>query len=215
MQISAVLAFCVSAILSYLLGCVNGAILSSHLFFHDDVRKHGSGNAGLTNFYRTYGAKYAPMVIICDMLKAAVAVLLSAWLFRLAGFSPLYGKCWSGVFVVIGHMFPWRFHFKGGKGILCSGTLLLLLDWRMALICWGLFAVLWLLTRYVSLGSVVAALGYPIATFFFYGDFLMVMCAAVLAGLVIFAHRANIVRLIYGRENKFHFHLNPPKEGEK
>jgi len=215
MQISAALAFCAAALLSYLLGCINGAILASHLFFHDDVRRHGSGNAGLTNFYRTYGAKYAPAVIACDMLKAAAAVLLSAWLFRLAGFPALYGKCWSGVFVVVGHMFPWHFRFKGGKGILCGGTLLLLLDWRIALIGWGLFAALWLLTRYVSLGSITAALSFPAATWLFYGDPFMTACAAALAALVIFAHRGNIVRLLHGRESKFHFHLNPPKEGEK
>ncbi|NLU25503.1 MAG: glycerol-3-phosphate 1-O-acyltransferase PlsY [Clostridiales bacterium] len=211
---SAVLAFILTAVLGYMLGCVNGAILSSHLFFHDDVRKHGSGNAGLTNFYRTYGAKFAPMVILCDMAKAALAILLSALLFHLAGMPTLYGKFWAGIFVVVGHMFPFRFHFKGGKGILCSGTLLLFLDWRIAVAGWGLFVLLWLLTRYVSLGSVAAAISFPISTWFVFGDVFMTACAAVIAAMILFAHRENIRRLLRGEERKFHFHLNPPKEGQ-
>ena len=145
------------AVLSYLLGCINGAIATSHLFYHDDVRRHGSGNAGLTNFYRNYGAKCAPMVIAFDMLKAVGAVLLGNYfLGYLLGWGAA-GKYFGALFCVIGHMFPVFYGFKGGKGILCSGTLLLLLDWRIALVGWGAFVVLWLTTRYVSLGSVAAA----------------------------------------------------------
>ena len=141
------------AVLSYLLGCINGAIATSHIFYHDDVRRHGSGNAGLTNFYRNYGAKCAPMVIAFDMLKAVGAVLLGNYfLGYLLGWGAA-GKYFGALFCVIGHMFPVFYGFKGGKGILCSGTLLLLLDWRIALVGWGAFVVLWLTTRYVSLGS--------------------------------------------------------------
>ena len=120
------------AVLSYLLGCINGAIATSHIFYHDDVRRHGSGNAGLTNFYRNYGAKCAPMVIAFDMLKAVGAVLLGNYfLGYLLGWGAA-GKYFGALFCVIGHMFPVFYGFKGGKGILCSGTLLLLLDWRIA-----------------------------------------------------------------------------------
>ena len=150
------------AVLSYLLGCINGAIATSHIFYHDDVRRHGSGNAGLTNFYRNYGAKCAPMVIAFDMLKAVGAVLLGNYfLGYLLGWGAA-GKYFGALFCVIGHMFPVFYGFKGGKGILCSGTLLLLLDWRIALVGWGAFVVLWLTTRYVSLGSICGALIAPI-----------------------------------------------------
>lgn len=158
--VAAVAAFALPAlvaVLSYLLGCINGAIATSHIFYHDDVRRHGSGNAGLTNFYRNYGAKCAPMVIAFDMLKAVGAVLLGNYfLGYLLGWGAA-GKYFGALFCVIGHMFPVFYGFKGGKGILCSGTLLLLLDWRIALVGWGAFVVLWLTTRYVSLGSVAAA----------------------------------------------------------
>ena len=141
------------AVLSYLLGCINGAIATSHLFYHDDVRRHGSGNAGLTNFYRNYGAKCAIVVIAFDMLKAVGAVCLGGYfLGHLLGWGVI-GKYFGALFCIIGHMFPVFYGFKGGKGILCSGTLLLLLDWRIALVGWGVFVVLWLTTRYVSLGS--------------------------------------------------------------
>ena len=106
------------AVLSYLLGCINGAIATSHIFYHDDVRRHGSGNAGLTNFYRNYGAKCAPMVIAFDMLKAVGAVLLGNYfLGYLLGWGAA-GKYFGALFCVIGHMFPVFYGFKGGKGVL-------------------------------------------------------------------------------------------------
>ena len=126
--VTAVAAFALPAlvaVLSYLFGCINGAIATSHIFYHDDVRRHGSGNAGLTNFYRNYGAKCAPMVIAFDMLKAVGAVLLGNYfLGYLLGWGAA-GKYFGALFCVIGHMFPVFYGFKGGKGILCSGTLLL------------------------------------------------------------------------------------------
>ena len=212
---SALLAGGISAVLSYLLGCVNGAILTSHLFYRDDVRRHGSGNAGLTNFYRTYGAKLAPAVILCDMAKAAAAVLLGAWLFHLAGLPAIYGKYWAGLFVEVGHMCPFRFGFRGGKGILCGATMMLLLDWRIALIGWGLFALLFLLTRYVSLGSVAAALSFPFSTYWVYGgDAFVSFCAVAISLLVLCAHRDNISRLLRKEERKFRFHLKSSKEDD-
>lgn len=205
------------ALVSYFLGCINGAVFTSKLFYHDDVRKHGSGNAGLTNFYRTYGAKYALCVIALDMGKAAVAVGFSVLLLNIYGADAellLLGKYFAGLFCIIGHMFPVTAQFKGGKGILCSGTLLLCLNWRIAFVCWGLFLVLWLTTRYVSLGSVSAAAAFPIATHLAYGETRLTILSVLTAALVLYAHRENIVRLLRGTENKFRFHVNAPKEGE-
>ena len=202
------------AVLSYLLGCINGALAASHIFYRDDVRRHGSGNAGLTNFYRTYGAKCAPMVIVFDMLKAAAAVLLGKYfLAGLFGWGVL-GEYFAGLFVIIGHMFPVFYGFKGGKGILCGATLLLLLDWRIALVGWGLFAILWAVTRYVSLGSVSAAVSFPVTTQLVFGDSTVTVLAVAIAALVIWAHRGNIKRLLNGTESKFHFHVNAPKPEE-
>ena len=216
--VTAVAAFALPAlvaVLSYLLGCINGAIATSHIFYHDDVRRHGSGNAGLTNFYRNYGAKCAPMVIAFDMLKAVGAVLLGNYfLGYLLGWGAA-GKYFGALFCVIGHMFPVFYGFKGGKGILCSGTLLLLLDWRIALVGWGAFVVLWLTTRYVSLGSVSAAAVFPVMTHLVFGDAFATAFSVLIAALVLFAHRENIKRLLNGTENKFRFHVNAPKsEGE-
>ncbi|MBE6910160.1 MAG: glycerol-3-phosphate 1-O-acyltransferase PlsY [Ruminococcaceae bacterium] len=200
--------------LCYIPGGVNGAIVASHLFYHDDVRKYGSGNAGLTNFYRIYGAKYAWCVILVDMGKAAVAVALGMWIFGPEG--AVFGKYFAGVFCIVGHMFPFLYRFKGGKGILCSGMTLILLDWRIALVGWGVFLLLWATTRYVSLGSVCAALSLPVMTWAVYrneGGFPYIMlCAVLMAALVLWAHRGNIQRLLTGTESKFQWHKGPPKE---
>ena len=193
------------AAVGYLLGCANGAILTSKIFYRDDVRKHGSGNAGLTNFYRTYGAKLVLCVIAVDMLKAVIAVELGG-----AILGGALGKYFMGFFCMLGHMFPAPYHFKGGKGILSSGTLLLCLDWRVALVSWGAFLVLVLLTRYVSLGSVAAAVLLPVTTFFVYRgapQFPWIMLlGALIGGMVTWAHRANIGRLLHGTESKFTIH---------
>jgi len=199
------------AIVGYLLGCANGAILTSKIFYHDDVRKHGSGNAGLTNFYRTYGAKLVLCVIAIDMLKAVIAVELGG-----AILGGALGKYFMGFFCMLGHMFPAPYHFKGGKGILSSGTLLLCLDWRVALVSWGAFVVLVALTRYVSLGSVAAAGLLPVTTFFVYRGMphfpWIMLLATLIGGMVVWAHRANIGRLIHGTESKFSFHKGAEKQ---
>jgi len=199
------------AIAGYLLGCANGAILTSKIFYHDDVRKHGSGNAGLTNFYRTYGAKLVLCVIAIDMLKAVVAVELGG-----AILGGALGKYFMGFFCMLGHMFPAPYRFKGGKGILSSGTLLLCLDWRVALVSWGAFVVLVALTRYVSLGSVAAAALLPMTTFFVYRGMphfpWIMLLGTLIGGMVVWAHRANIGRLAHGTESKFTFHKGAEKQ---
>ena len=207
----------IAAVFAYLCGCFNGAVIVSKYILRNDVRNHGSGNAGLTNFFRTFGGPLTFVVILCDVLKAVVALLVSQWLmfsgytiFISADFTVAYwdtfAKYWAGLFCLLGHMFPCMFQFKGGKGILCSGTLLLMLDWRIALAGWGLFLLLWLTTRYVSLGSVAAAVSFPISTFFCFRTPVLTVLSLLIAGLVLWAHRGNIVRLVQGKESKFRWH---------
>ena len=203
----------VTVLLGYFLGCLNGSVMVSHFVIKDDVRQHGSGNAGLTNFYRTYGAKYALGVILFDMGKTVIACLLGGFLLRHGLGDWTLGVLIGGLGCELGHMFPVFFGFKGGKGILSGGTLVWLLDWRVALVAWGLFAVLWLLSRYVSLGSLAAAVSLPFSTFFVFDhNWLYTALALVVSVLVIWCHRENIVRLVQGRENKFRWHSGPPKE---
>ena len=199
----------ISAVVAYLLGCFNGAVIVSKYILRDDVRNHGSGNAGLTNFHRTFGGALTFVVILCDALKAVVALLVSVLVFDLlAGgfFPPIYAKYWAAVFCLLGHMFPCMFHFKGGKGILSGGTIALMIDWRVALVVWGGFLVLVILTRYVSLGSVWAGASFPFASWFVFGDWVVFVLALILGGLVVWQHRANIKRLLNGTENKFSLH---------
>ena len=203
----------VTVLLGYFLGCLNGSVMVSHFIIRDDVRQHGSGNAGLTNFYRTYGAKYALGVILFDMGKTVIACLLGGFLLKNAMQDWTLGVLIGGLGCELGHMFPVFFGFKGGKGILSGGTLVWLLDWRVALIAWGLFAALWLATKYVSLGSVSAAASMPVATWFFCGHSLVyTVLAVVIAGLVVWCHRENIQRLVRGEERRFRWHTGPVKD---
>ena len=198
-----------TAVVAYLLGCFNGAVIVSKYILRDDVRNHGSGNAGLTNFHRTFGGGLTFVVILCDALKAVVALLLSVLIFHTftgSFFPPVYAKYWAAVFCLLGHMIPCMFHFKGGKGILSGGTIALMIDWRVALVVWGGFLVLVILTRYVSLGSVWAGASFPFASWFVFGDWVVFVLALILGGLVVWQHRANIKRLLNGTENKFSLH---------
>ena len=202
-------------LLSYFFGCFNGSFMVSHFIIRDDVRKHGSGNAGLTNFYRTYGAKYALLVIACDMGKTVAACLLGSFFFRCLGWDGTLGTLLAGLGCELGHIFPVFYGFRGGKGILSGGVLVLLLDWRVALIAWGLFAVLWLTTRYVSLGSIAATASMPVSVFLLMGhNWLYTVLSAAIAALVIWCHRGNIQRLLSGTEKKFHWHVDAPAGGE-
>ena len=203
----------ITVLLGYFLGCLNGSVMVSHFIIRDDVRQHGSGNAGLTNFYRTYGAKYALGVILFDMGKTVIACLLGGFLLKNAMQDWTLGVLIGGLGCELGHMFPVFFGFKGGKGILSGGTLVWLLDWRVALIAWGLFATLWLATKYVSLGSVSAAVSMPVATWLFCGHSpVYTVLAVVIAGLVVWCHRENIQRLVRGEERKFRWHTGPVKD---
>ena len=197
-------------LLSYFFGCFNGSFMVSHFIIRDDVRKHGSGNAGLTNFYRTYGAKYALLVIACDMGKTVAACLLGSFFFRCLGWDGTLGTLLAGLGCELGHIFPVFYGLRGGKGILSGGTLVLLLNWRVAAVAWALFLLLWLTTRYVSLASITATCSAPITVYFVYGHNWLYtgLCLAV-AALVVWCHRENIQRLLHGTEKKFKWHVNP------
>ena len=199
------------AVIAYFCGCFNGAVIVSKYILRDDVRTHGSGNAGLTNFFRTFGGPLTLVVILCDVLKAVVAILVGVAIARnfIVDDIPvlILAKYWSALFCLLGHIFPCMFGFKGGKGILSGGTIAIMIDWRVALLVWGGFLILVALTRYVSLGSVFAAAGFPFGTWFFVSHDVVILALAVCLGaLVIYMHRGNIQRLLKGEERKLSFH---------
>ena len=206
----------VVALAAYFLGCFNGAVVVSKYILRNDVRKHGSGNAGLTNFYRVFGGKLTLVVILLDVVKAILAVLAGLWLLGDPIGWPALGKYWSGLFCLLGHMFPCMFGFKGGKGILSGGTIAIMMDWRVALVVWGGFLILAALTRWVSLGSIWAGASFPFATWFVYQSELLTILAVVIGGLIVWKHRGNLERILKGTESKFTLHRKPaqPAEGE-
>lgn len=204
-----VLAVVAVAAAAYFLGCFNGAVIVSKYILRDDVRTHGSGNAGLTNFYRTFGGPLTFVVILCDVLKAVFSVLLGVYLLQLApmaGLHPAFGKYWAGLFCLVGHMFPVMFGFKGGKGILSGGTIAFMLDWRLALVCWGCFLLLSVITKWVSLGSIIAGAAFPVMTWAIYQDLLLTLLGLAIGGLIVWKHRGNLQRILKGEESKFSFH---------
>ena len=201
--------FLAVAVAAYFCGCFNGAVIVSKYILRDDVRKHGSGNAGLTNFYRTFGGPLTLVVILADVLKAIVAVWIgTAVIGMVTGgwMGPVLGKYWAGTFCLIGHMFPCMFQFKGGKGILSGGTIAIMIDWRVALVVWGGFLVLAIVTKWVSLGSCWAGLSFPFVSWFVYQDLIILLLAIVCGGLILWKHRGNIKRILKGEESKFSFH---------
>jgi len=202
------------AIISYLLGSVSFSVIISKKMAGFDVREKGSGNAGSTNVLRTVGKKAAIITLICDILKGVVAILIAliagkiikdldnALLIQLAG-----------IFVILGHTFPIFFKFKGGKGIATSLGVLLIVNWQIGLICLVFALVLMALTRMVSLGSMTAAVLFPVLVIFINENYIVdessnwsyLIFSIILATLVIFNHRENLKRIFNGTENKLSF----------
>ena len=207
---AAILPALLTAVIAYFCGCFNGAVIVSKYILRDDVRTHGSGNAGLTNFYRTFGGPLTLVVILTDVFKAIVAIWVGMLLFRQMIANEVLvvalSKYWAGLFCLLGHMFPCMFHFKGGKGILSGGAIAIMIDWRIALVVWGGFLILAILTRYVSLGSCWAGASFPFATWFVYHNVVITVLGAVIGLLILYMHRGNIKRLLTGTENKFSLH---------
>ena len=194
----------ISAVVSYLLGCLNGAVVVSKYILQDDIRNHGSGNAGLTNFYRTFGGKLTFLLIALDMLKMVIAVFLTWALFHvLLHEVPIFSHYWAGLWCGLGHMFPCMFRFRGGKGILSGGTLALLLDWRIALLVWGVFILAVVLTRLISLGSCLAGFFFPISSALVYQTSSVFLVSLIIGGMILWQHRGNIGRIVRGEESRF------------
>lgn len=208
------LQFGIIAVSAYLLGSLSFAIIVCKMTLHKDIRDYGSGNAGLTNAYRTMGAGKTLLVLLGDIAKGAAAVAIGA----LAAGN--LGKLLAGVFVILGHMFPVYFGFRGGKGVLVGATMLALFDWRIFLIALACFLIAVLFTRWISLGSILGAASFPITMFIFYRDPVLVGIAFGMAVAVIFMHRTNVGRMLHGNENRFSFHSkkaieNAPEEESK
>ena len=191
-----------AALGSYLLGNLNGAVIVSRLTAHEDVRSHGSGNAGLTNFIRNYGVRTAALVVLIDVGKAVAACLLGQALLSPLGYAK-EGQMLGAACVLLGHIFPALLGFKGGKGILSGWFIAWTVDWRIGLLIGVVFFVTYFLTQYVSLGSVLASAAFAIGFIVFHHDNLLVMLGGIFMGaLCLFMHRGNIVRLIKGEERK-------------
>lgn len=214
-----ILASLVACAVGYLMGSINSAIITVRLLKHEDVRKFGSGNAGLTNTLRCFGKLCALFTLIGDLGKGVVAVLISQWATGAftQGTGDLYFiGCLAGCAAIIGHVFPLYYGFKGGKGVLVGVSIFLVLDWRVFCILIGMFAVILLISKYVSLSSVIATFCCPFVTAaaqYFWGDIHGVVYSipqivlhfgttAVMAAMIIFMHRSNIRRLREGTERK-------------
>jgi glycerol-3-phosphate acyltransferase PlsY len=209
---------------SYLFGSINSAIILSKLIYKDDIRKHGSGNAGMTNMLRTYGKGAALMTLGGDLLKTALAIFVAGLLF---GFKYIGGTSTSeycymaGLFAVLGHIFPVYYGFKGGKGVLATATMALILSPIIALILIALFALVVYFSRYVSLGSVIAAMLYPVLINGYYmmrfGQpplFVTAFATIAIAIIIVWCHRANLQRISDRTENKISFSKKKDAEND-
>ena len=189
----------------YLLGNLNGAVSMSTLLGKKDVREHGSGNAGLTNFLRMFGPASALLVIAIDMVKAVVACLIGKLLLEPYGFG-LEGLMVGALAVSLGHDFPALLGFHGGKGVLCGVTVALVADWRCGLLLLAIFGICLWITRYVSLSSILGALTFAVLFPLLHWDRI---CAAIIGAFlglfIVFMHRSNIRRLLNGTEKKATF----------
>lgn len=202
-------------IIPYLLGSINSAIIVSKIFFHEDVRQHGSGNAGTTNVMRSYGKKAALFTLLGDILKTVIAVLIGGLFMGLYygkyAFSVGLGGYIAGFFCIVGHIWPIYYRFRGGKGVLCLATVVGMLSPIVLLPLLLFFILLVAFTRYVSLGSVISALLYPLLLnrlALFFGHPINGLCLLLgifEALLIVFCHRANIRRIMNGEESKFSF----------
>lgn len=194
-----------AAAAGYLLGNCNGALIVSGALFREDVRTKGSGNAGLTNFFRNYGGIGTLLVILIDAGKAALACFGGALILKFFGQGELWsvGKMVGGSACVIGHILPVFFRFHGGKGVLCAAALCLCMNPLIFLILFAIFVISFVLTHYVSLGSVLAAASYPFAfSLFFWKSWAILALAAGVGIVIILLHLANLRRLLSGTESK-------------
>lgn len=194
------------ALVAYLIGSISFAIIFSKKFAGFDVREKGSKNAGSTNVLRTVGKKAAALTLICDILKGVVAVLLAMLAANIWSDSDAEVlKYLAGLMAIIGHTFPVYYGFKGGKGVATSLGVLLVVNPQIGIICLVFALIIMIATRWVSLGSILAAILFPILTVFMTDNFAAKIISILIGLLVVFNHRSNIKRLKEGTENKLSF----------
>ena len=191
------------AVVSYLLGSLNGAVIASKYVFHRDVRDYGSGNAGLTNFYRTFGTPGLLIVLGTDVVKSLIAVLIGGAVMGSVEY-PAVGTLVAGCCLMLGQIYPAFYGFRGGKGVVCAAVTLLCVDFRVGVLVLVIFAVVVAFTRYVSLGSICAALVAPLGVWAERGGLCGWLCLFCTLLLVI-KHRSNIRRLLTKTESKLEF----------
>ncbi len=204
------IACAIMAIIAYLIGSINFSVILSKKMAGFDVREKGSGNAGTTNMLRTVGKKAAIITLICDILKGVVAILVAIILGKIiSGSNGALLVQIAGVAVILGHTFPIFFKFKGGKGVATSLGVLIMSNWQIGLICLVFALILIALTQMVSVGSIAAAILYPVLTLFIPQNYIVpgnyLIYSIVLAVLIVFNHRENVKRLLNGTENKISF----------
>ena len=190
------LALILSAVISYLIGSLNFAIIISLLHKKEDIRKHGSKNAGMTNVIRVYGVSSGIPVFLGDFLKAVVAVYLCNFLFQNVSQYSSYGSLIVGLSVVVGHLYPVYFNFKGGKGIATSAGFILTQDIKIFIFVICVFLLILLIFKIVGLASLCAAVSYPIASLVFFQNYLTFILSLIISSLVIYSHRSNIKKLL-------------------
>lgn len=202
------LGFLLSVIAGYLLGSLNTALVVSKVFYGEDIRKSGSGNAGMTNMMRTYGTSAAVFTLVGDALKAIIAVIIGTVL----GGREM-GAYIAGLFCVVGHALPLYFGFKGGKGIVVTAAMLLCLHPLCFLLLFILFVLIVLVTRYISLGSIICVLAFPVMlSRMSEPNIVSTLCSIAIAGFVVWLHRGNIMRLYNKTESKFEFKKSKKKK---
>ncbi len=208
MTTQTLIAFGCAALLSYLLGSLNFALIVSGLVAKDDIRRYGSGNAGMTNMLRTYGKKLAVATALGDFSKTVAAVFLSRWIFSCFSVTIMDAGYLSGLFVLLGHMYPLYFKFRGGKGVITCLAIISVTNPLAFIIVSVFFIPFVFITKIVSLGSILGAITYPILTFlllWFQGKPFVydTIFASVIGMIILVNHRENIKRLLNGTENKF------------
>lgn len=189
----------ISAVVGYLLGSVGFAYIVARAMKGIDITQYGSGNPGTSNVLRVVGKTGAALTLLGDALKGYLAVLLGG---LVAGG---VGMLLAAACVMVGHMFPLFYHFKGGKTVATAAGVMLALDWRIALTAIGVFVLLLVITKYISLSSIVASVTVAVSSLFYTKDISLYIICFLVAIFIIFKHRSNIKRLLAGTENKISF----------
>lgn len=207
--------YIIIAVIAYLIGSINFSIIISKKMAGFDIREKGSGNAGTTNMLRAVGKKAAVITLICDILKGVVSILIAVLAGKIVkNLDNALLVQLAGIFVIIGHTFPVFFKFKGGKGIATALGVLLMINWQIGLICLIFALVLMALTKMVSVGSIAAAILFPILVAFIDQNYIVptsnsnwsyLVFSIIVSLLVIFNHRANVQRILNGTENRLSF----------